>query len=65
MENNKLKNLDSITFIRNPTKNSEVSDKKGVDDELNRSTFMRFNQSLQNNIEVTVGNTGYNFIKYG
>ena len=60
---NKLTNLDSITINRNPTSDNEVSNKKYIDDELNKNTIVRFNQTLQNYLKVSIGNDLYNFAK--
>ena len=61
---NKLKNIDSITVNRNPTSDNEVSNKKYIDDELDKKTILRFNQTLQNYLKVSVGNNTYNLTKY-
>ena len=61
---NKLTNLDSITINRNPNSDNEVSNKKYIDDELNKNTIVRFNQTLQNYLKVSVGNDLYNLAKY-
>ena len=34
------------------------------EDELDKNTIVRFNQTLQNNLEVSVGNNTYNLTKY-
>ena len=59
-----LTNLDSITVNRNPTSVTEFSIKKYVEDEIIKNTILRFNQSQQNYLKVTVGNTGYNLTNY-
>ena len=63
---NKLTNIDSITMNRNPTSENEVTNKKYIDDELDKNTILRFNQTLQNYLEVSVGNNIYiyNLTKY-
>ena len=61
---NKLINLDSITINRNPTLDNEVSNKKYVDDSIGADTMLRFNQTLQNYLKVSVGNNIYNLTKY-
>ena len=63
-ENNILTNLDSITVKRNPTLDNELSNKKYIDDELNKNTIVRFNQTLENYLKVSVGNDTYNLTKY-
>ena len=61
---NKLLNLDSVVVNRNPTLDNELSNKKHVDNELNKNTIVRFNQTLSNYLKVTVGNDTYNLSKY-
>ena len=60
---NKLTNTDSITINRNPTSDNEVINKKHIDDELDKNTILRFNQTLQNYFKVSVGNDTYNLAK--
>ena len=52
----KLTNSDSITINRDPTSDNEVANKKYIDDELDKNTIVRFNQTLQNYLKVSVGN---------
>ena len=59
----KLTILDSITINRIPTSDDEVSNKKYIDDELDKSTIARFNQTLQKYLKVSVGNDSYNLTK--
>ena len=61
---NKLKNIDSITIIRNPPSSNEIANKKNFDDELDRKTIVKFNQILQNYLKVSVGIDIYNLSKY-
>ena len=61
---NKLIIKDSITINRNPTADNEVSNKKYIDDELDKNTIVRFNQTLQNHLKASVGNDIYNITKY-
>ena len=61
---NNLKNIGSITVNRNPTLDSEVANKNYVDDELDKNTMVRFNQTLENYLRVAVGNDIYNLTKY-
>ena len=61
---NKLTNIDCITVNRNPSSDNEVSNKKYIDDELDKNTIVRFNQTLQNYLKVSVGNDTYNLTKY-
>ena len=64
LNDNKLTNLDSITVNRNPTLDKEVASKKYIDDDLDKNTIVRFNQTLQNYLKVSVGNDTYNLTKY-
>ena len=61
---NKLTNLDFITINRNPTSDKEVSNKNYMDDELDKNTIVRFDQTLQNYLKVSVGNNTYNLTNY-
>ena len=60
----KKPNLDSVTVNKNPTSDNELSNKKYVDDEINKNTILRFNQTLQNYLKVSVGNDTFNLTKY-
>ena len=60
----KLTNIDSIQVNRNPTLDNEVSNKKYVDDSIGAGTLLRFNQTLQNYLKISVGNDTYNLAKY-
>ena len=64
LNDKKLTNLDSVTVNRNPTSDNEVSNKKYIDDELDKNTILRFNQTLSNYLKVSVGNDTYNLTKY-
>ena len=64
LNDNKLTNLDSISIKRNPTSDNEVTNKKYLDDELDKNTILRFNQTLQNYLKISVGNDTYNLTKY-
>ena len=61
---NKLTNINSITINRNPLSDNEVSNKKYIDDKLDKKTIVRFNQTLENYLKVSVGNDTYNLTKY-
>ena len=64
MNNKKLIILDSIQVNRTPISDNEVTNKKYVDDELDKNTLVRFNQTLQNYLKVSVGDNTYNLTKY-
>ena len=63
-DNNKLTNLDSVTVNRNPDLDDELANKKYIDDELDKNTVLRFNQTLENYLKVSVGNDTYSLTKY-
>ena len=60
----KLTNIDSITVNRNPSSDDELTNKKYIDDELDKNSILIFNQTLQNYLKVSVGNDTYNLTKY-
>ena len=60
LNDNKLINLDSVTVNRNPNLYNELANKKYIDDELDKNTVLRFNQTLENYLKVSVGNDIYN-----
>ena len=64
LNDNKLTNISSITINYNPTNDIHVSNKKYIDDELDKNTIVRFNQTVQNYLKVSVGNDIYNLTKY-
>ena len=64
LNDNKLTNSDSITVNRNPTEDNELANKKYIDDELDKNTIIRFNQTLQNYLKVSVGNDTNNLTEY-
>ena len=61
---NKLTNIYSITINRNPTLDNQVSNKKYIDDSIGEVTLLRFNETLSNNLKVSVGDTIYNLTKH-
>ena len=60
----KLTNLDSVSVNRNPTLDSELVNKKFLDDELDKNTILKFNQTLEIYLKVSVGDNTYNLTKY-
>ena len=60
-----MTNLDSITVNRNPNLDNELSNKKYIDDEVDKNTIVRFIKTLQNYLKLSVGDTIYNLTKYG
>ena len=61
---NKLTNINSITINNNPSDDNHVCNKKYVDDEIDKNTIVRFNQTLTNYLKVSVGNDLYHLTKY-
>ena len=61
--NIKLTNLDSITVNRDPISDYKVAHKKYIDDSIGEGSFLRFSQTLQNYLKVSVGNDTYNLTK--
>ena len=64
---NKLINLDSITVNRNPSSDNELVNKKYIDDDVDKSTIVRFNPTLQNFLKfllVMIPILYLNMIKY-
>ena len=64
LNDNKLTNINSITINNDPFDDNRVSNKKYIDDELDKNTIVRFNQTLQNYLKVLVGNDTYNLTNY-
>ena len=63
-DNNELTNLDSITVNRNPNLDNELSNKKYVDNSIGEGTILRFNQTLEKYLKVSVGHDTYILTKY-
>ena len=61
---NKLTNINLITINNNPSDDNHVCNKKYVDDELDKNTIVRFNQTLTNYLKVSVGSDIYHLTKY-
>ena len=64
LNDNKLTNKKSITIINNPTDDNHVSNKKYIDDELDKNTIVRLNQTLENYLKVSIGRDINNLTKY-
>ena len=63
-DDNELKKLDSIKIKRDPSSDNELANKKYVVDSIGHGNFLRFNQTLEIFLKVTVGNDTYNLKKY-
>ena len=64
LNDKKLTNSDSINVSSNPSLDNELANKKYVDDELNKNTILRFNQTLENYPKVSIGKDTCNLTKY-
>ena len=64
LNDNKLTNFDSVSVNRNPSSDNASANKKYIDDSIGEVTLLRFNQTLQNYLKVSVGNDTYNLTKY-
>ena len=63
-DNNKLTNLDSITVNRDPSSDNKLANKYYIDDSIGEGTIVRFNQTPQNYLKLSVGNDTYNPTNY-
>ena len=63
LNDNKLTNINSITINNNPIDDNHVANRKCIDDESDEKTVLRFNQTLENYLKVSVGNDTYNLTK--
>ena len=55
--------MDSITVNRNPSLDNELANKKYVVDSVGEGNILRFNQTLQNYLKVSVGYDTYYLTK--
>ena len=60
-----LTNLNSVIVHREPCLYNELANKNNVDASIGNGNIIRFNQTLQVFVKVSVGNDIYNFTKYG
>ena len=60
---NKLINLDSVVVNREAILDNELSTKKYIDNELDKNTILRFIQTLENYLKVSVRNDTYNLTR--
>ena len=64
LNDNKLTNANSITINNNPTDYNHVSNKKYIDDELDKNTTVRLNQTLQIYLKVSLGSNIHNLTNF-
>ena len=63
LNDTKLTNINSITINNNPNDDDHVSNKKNVDDQLDKNTIVSFNETLQNFLKVSIGGDIYHLTK--
>ena len=62
---NKITNINSIAINNNPTDNNHLSNKKYIDDELDKNSIVRINDdSNERYLQVHINNTPYNLQIY-
>ena len=65
LNDNKLTNINSITINNNPTDDNHVSNKKYVDEVLDKNTIVRLNDDSNDRyLQVHINNTAYNLQIY-
>ena len=64
LNDKKLTNVDSITINRNPSSDDELAYINHIDDDLDKNNILRFNQTQENYLKISVGNDTYNLGKY-
>ena len=64
LNDKKLVSLDIVVVNREPHSNNELAIRNYTDDELDKNTVLRFNQTLQNYLKVSVGDDSYKPNKY-
>ena len=62
--NTKLTNLDSVSVNRNPKYDNELANKNYVGGSIGEGNVLRFNQTLEKYLKVSVGNDTCNLTKY-
>ena len=60
----KLTNIKLITINNNPTDDDHVTNKKYIDNQLDKNTIVRFNQTLTNYLKFSIGSDIYHLTKY-
>ena len=62
-DNIRLTNLDSTTINKDRSSNNEISNRNYLADSIKKIRIVRFNQTLENYLKITVGNGTYNETK--
>ena len=60
----KITNINSITANREPTSNNELANKKYFDESIGDGNVLRFNQTLENYLKISVGDETHILTKY-
>ena len=55
--------MDSVTVKRIPASDNELVNKRYLDDELDKNNTLRFNQTLESYLEISVGYNTFNLTK--
>ena len=63
LNDNKITILDSVIVNKIPILDNELANRKHVDDEICKDTIVRFNQTLQSFLKVTVNGIVFNLRK--
>ena len=64
LNENKLTILDSVSVNKNPNLENELANKKQINDELDKNTVLRFIQTLEKDLKVSVGKDTNKLTKY-
>ena len=64
LNDKKLTILNSVQVNRIPVLDNEIASKEYIDNESDKNTILRFNQTLQIYLAVSVGNDTYDLTKY-
>ena len=64
LSDKKLTNVESVVVNREPTSDNKLANQKHANDSLGGGNILRFNQTLENYLKVSVGNDTYNLTKY-
>ena len=64
LNDKKLTIVNCLTNNQNPTSENQVVNKKYVDDSIGDGNVLKFNQTLENYLKVSVGNVIFDLMKY-
>ena len=63
-ENKRLTKLVSISVNRDPSSDNELTKKEYVDDSIGEGSILRFDQTLQNYLKISIVDAMYDLTKY-